>query len=73
MKKAIKDLVLASAIMALGTARIWAQPVPTAPPPASGTNAVGAKIQFEKTLHEFGRVKSGEPVKYTYNFTNPGD
>lgn len=46
----------------------------TAPltPPAQGTNA-GPKIIFETPIHDFGRVRSGDPVKYTYIFTNIGD
>jgi hypothetical protein len=45
-------------------------PAPVAP---AGTNAVGPKIQFETTVHDFGRAKSGEQVKYTYILTNGGD
>ena len=44
--------------------------------PAGGvaaTNAVGPKIQFATPVYDFGRVKAGEPVKYTYVFTNTGD
>ncbi len=75
MSKAIKDLVLAAAVIALGTARLWAQPVSNAAPAevVPATNAVGARIQFETLLHDFGKAKAGEPVKYTYNFTNTGD
>ncbi len=75
MKKATRYLALASAIAVMGSVLASAQPIPTpAPPPAApATNVVGAKIQFANTLHEFGRVKSGEPVRYTYIFTNIGD
>jgi hypothetical protein len=45
-------------------------PAPVAPP---RTNALGPKIQFETTVHDFGRAKSGEQVKYTYILTNGGD
>src|SRR6185369_886706 len=34
---------------------------------------VGPKIQFEKPIYDFEKVKSGEMVKYTYIFTNTGD
>jgi hypothetical protein len=73
--KAIKNLALVSVMTALGITGAWAQPVPTQPPPAAppATNAVGAKIQVENPLYDFGRVKSGEPVKHTYTFTNTGD
>ena len=62
-------------MMAVSAARIWAQPIPTTPPApaAPATNGVGPKIQFEKTQYDFGRVRSGEPVRYTYYFTNTGD
>jgi hypothetical protein len=32
----------------------------------------GAKIQFETPTYDFGRAKSGEPVKHTFIFTNTG-
>jgi copper(I)-binding protein len=74
MNTVIKDLILVFAVMATGGAIVRAQPVPTPPPaPAQTTNAVGPKIQFATLLYDFGRVKSGEPVKYTYIFTNTGD
>ncbi len=70
---------LALAILTAGTA-LWAAdppatPIPEAPAPATPAvaNATGPKIQFESLAHDFGRVKSGEVVKYTYIFTNTGD
>jgi hypothetical protein len=45
---------------------------PNASIPAA-TNACGPKIQFATPIYDFGRVKSGEPVKYTFIFTNTGD
>jgi hypothetical protein len=35
--------------------------------------AEGPKIQFETPVYDFGKVKSGDPVKYTFIFTNGGD
>jgi len=61
--------------MVLGLAAARAQ-LGTAPPTAVGaavTNAPGPKIQFANTVHDFGRVKSGEAIKCTYTFTNAGD
>ena len=59
---------------------IWGADPPVAPgliTPAlvapAGTNTVGPKIQFETTVHDFGRARSGEQVKYTYILTNGGD
>src|SRR2546425_1047371 len=47
---------------------------PPAPPAAvpAATNA-GPKIQFQTPVYDFGKIKSGEPVKYTFIFTNTGD
>ena len=39
----------------------------------AGTNALGPKIQFATREGDFGRVRNGEIVKYTYWFTNTGD
>jgi hypothetical protein len=82
----MKDLVLAVSIMAVGTASVGARqvPAPSIPgsplvPPAATlatttpTNGVGPKIQFATPFYDFGRAKAGEPVKYTYVFTNTGD
>ena len=68
-----RNLALATAILTAGGASVMAQP--TLPPPvaATSTNAGAPQIQFAAPLHEFGRVKSGEPVKYTYVFTNTGN
>lgn len=43
-------------------------PVPLAPV------ATGAKptIQFEELIHDFGKVKSGEPLRHDFVFTNTG-
>lgn len=42
-------------------------------PTASATNAVGPRIHFANTVYDFGRARAGDPVKYTYVFTNTGD
>ncbi len=42
----------------------------TAPTPSTN---VGPKIIFQTPIYDFGRVKSGDPVKFTYIFTNIGD
>src|SRR5262245_36836176 len=55
----------------------------TAPPPTPNsivavaatpatTNAGGGKIQFEMPNYDFGKSKAGDPVKYTFVFTNIG-
>jgi hypothetical protein len=47
-------------------------PAPVTATADAGTNASGAKIQFAMPVYDFGKVKSGDPVKYTYVFTNTG-
>ena len=42
-------------------------------PAPAATNVLGPKIQFETTVHDFGKATSGDLVKYTYIFTNAGD
>jgi copper(I)-binding protein len=69
-----KDLILAVWSLIAGTALVGAQP--TSAPPASAaplTNALGPRIQFATPVYDFGRARAGEPVKYTYVFTNTGD
>ena len=66
--------------MTVGAAVVGAQQ--TSAPPATAVtstnvaataNGIGPKIQFATPVYDFGRSKSGEPVKYTYVFTNTGD
>jgi len=70
-------LSLGFALMVSGTVLVGADgPVPTAPAPvpapATAPAPSGAKIQFETPTYDFGRAKSGEPVKHTFIFTNTG-
>lgn len=68
-----RNLALAAVILTAGGVSVVAQPASLPPMGATSTNAGAPKIQFATPLHEFGRVKSGEPVKYTYVFTNTGN
>jgi hypothetical protein len=43
---------------------------PTTPAGAPAAPAASPIIQFQTQVYDFGRVKSGDPVKYTYIFTN---
>jgi hypothetical protein len=52
---------------------VRAQPAPATPPAAPGTNSLGPRIEFANKEPNFGRVRKGDMVKYTYNFTNTGD
>jgi uncharacterized membrane protein len=56
-----------------GTPSAPAAPAVAGAAPAAKTNALGPKIQFQKTDYDFGRAKRGEQVKYTFIFTNTGD
>lgn len=74
MKLAMKNLIVAVSVLMTGTAVVGArQAAAPAAVAVAPTNVPGPRIQFAKTLYDFGRVKSGEPVKYTYVFTNTGD
>ena len=44
------------------------------PNSASGTAKTGiAKIEFEKNVHDFGKIIQGEKVTYAFKFKNTGD
>jgi hypothetical protein len=78
-----KRKLISALIIAMGAALAPAQQPPTPPqlpaapasaPQAETTpNLVGPKIQFATPAYDFGKVKAGEPVKYTFVFTNTGD
>ncbi len=36
------------------------------------SKVVGPKIQFENTVHDFGKIKEGSVVEYTFKFKNVG-
>jgi hypothetical protein len=72
MKNLRIGLILGCSITTLSTA-VNAADQTNAAPAAADTNAASPKIQFQTPTYDFGRVKSGEPVKYTYVFTNTGD
>jgi hypothetical protein len=74
MNRGMISRALAVSIVTVGTAVWAAEPFPTnAPVAPAATNVIGPKIQFETIVHDFGRAKSGDVVKYTYGFTNVGD
>lgn len=80
------ETVLSFLLMGIGAAALADPPAPApAPPPPNATpaaeasasslatNVAGAHIEFNTNVYEFGRVKAGDPVKYTYYFTNTGN
>src|SRR6266404_1685036 len=75
MRMTMSKIVLSFFIMGMG-ASLLAEPQPPAvptPAPSAATEPGGPKIEFSTNVYDFGRVKSGELVKYTYYFTNTGD
>src|SRR6266446_5017517 len=72
-----RRLVSVCSLLAAGTEILFAQQAPPAPTPAPTApvtiGAIGPKIQFQTPVYDFGKVKSGDPVKYTFIFTNSGD
>lgn len=81
-------LVTGLGVVATGTGIgvLRAQPVPPPPPmiaapevppaaaaaPAVTNAALVPKIQFAEPIHDFGKVKINEPVRYSFVFTNTG-
>jgi hypothetical protein len=63
----------AALLISLGLMLQRAQPAIVPLPPPAPANSSGPRIQFGPTSYDFGRVKFGDPVKYTYIFTNVGD
>ena len=77
MNRGSATLALTFAMFAMqaaarGAESALAAPAPPPAPPAA-TNGLGPKIRFETMVHDFGRAKVGEQVRYTYIFTNAGD
>lgn len=66
--------------LSLGMVLSQAEPQPANPAPAAAAPAApaadantGPKIEFATPIYDFGKVKGGDPVKYTYYFTNTGN
>jgi len=74
MRSLRKKLLWGVLVISASTTVVLADILPPPPPiPAGSTNALGPRIQFETPTYDFGRVKSGEPVKHDFIFTNIGD
>lgn len=71
MKTTAAIATLAAALGFSGVAAETNQaPLSSPAPPVAGGS--GPKIAFATPIYDFGRVKAGELVKYTYVFTNVG-
>jgi hypothetical protein len=65
--------VIVSAILGLSALQVLAvDPAPAPAVVAAIPAASGPKIQFAEPVYDFGKVKSGDPVKHTFVFTNIG-
>src|ERR1035441_7803210 len=74
MRIAMKNLACVVGLVMFGAAVAEAQQ--TSAPPAtvtSSTNAVGPRMQFAMPVYDFGKMRAGDPIKYTFVFTNTGD
>jgi hypothetical protein len=68
------SIKLAWLVMTMTAGRSFsAEPVTSKPDGSASTNGIGPKIQFASTVHDFGKVISGEIVKCDFIFTNTGD
>ena len=71
LRTALLTRSLAAGLLALRSAVAAAD----APAPASANapaRSPGPRIVFEQPIHDFGEVKRGAPVEYSYIFTNMG-
>jgi hypothetical protein len=75
MRPITMHLGLGFALMVSGTVLVRADGPAAAPAPVPApatAPASGAKVQFETPTYDFGRAKSGDPIKHTFIFTNTG-
>ena len=71
--KMMNEFTSVFSFLTIGTFSVAAQPTAAPSPEAAATNAVGPRIQFATPVYDFVRARQGDPVKYTYVFTNTGD
>lgn len=60
-------------LIALAQYAYSAEPVPAASAGAGPTNMVGARIEFDALVYDFGKLISGLSVRHDFIFTNTGD
>jgi hypothetical protein len=73
MNGMVRFLMLAPLVaISPGRAADSLAPQPASPPLLSQANSSGPRIQFATPVYDFGRTPMGEPIRYTYIFTNIG-
>src|SRR5262245_19519889 len=77
MKTMVIKSVLMYGLLIAATQLISAQqaakPQPTPFDIALTSGNAGPRIHFQTPVYDFGKIKSGDPAKYTFIFTNVGD
>jgi len=76
MKKYLSSLVMLTAIGSMVHAQTPQKGANSAPANDKSqvkSDAFGPDITFDKTKHNFGKIKQGEPVKVVFEFTNSGN
>ena len=70
----MKKMILSAAAVLFIASASFAQTDKSAAPTtaAAVANPDGAVIKFEKDEHNFGTIKQGDKVEYTFQFTNTG-
>jgi hypothetical protein len=74
MRAHFLSLVLTLALAAAETTAFGQTTQPTAVPPGTVVTPAGPKAQivFKETSHDFGDIKQGDKVQYTFEFNNAG-
>ena len=70
MKSFIRRVLVVAAALAASAAGQRAQTPPAATP---ATNGIGPRITFNTENYDFGKIQTGDPVKYVFMATNTGD
>ena len=73
MRDSLVLVIMTAGTLVVGAQQTSAPPVTAEATTNAITNAIGPKMQFASQLFDFGRMRAGDPAKYTYVFTNTGD
>ncbi len=72
MNKKMARLILGFSLSMLSSVLAAVQAAPGAAPAAAPDDS-GPRIVFATNVYDFGKIKAGDPVKFTYSFTNTGN